>query len=189
MKKQFKILSVVALGLSLSIHGQEQSKDSVSALNEVVLYGLKVPQKEALIGKNITLLNEKDIQAYQGYSLAQLINTVSGISVQGAQLPMGNTQSIYARGGRSKQVLILIDGIRVADPYSASLSYDLRLLNLSNIKQIEVLKGASSAVYGSSASTVVIAITTKENQKNGLTLTSGIGSNQIAEDQNMQFNY
>jgi hypothetical protein len=51
MKKQFKILSVVALGLSLSIHGQEQSKDSVSALNEVVLYGLKVPQKEALIGK------------------------------------------------------------------------------------------------------------------------------------------
>lgn len=189
MKKLVKTLSAFALGLCLSVYGQEQPKDSVSALNEVVLYGLKVPQKEALIGKNITLFNEKDIQAYQGYSLAQLINTVSGISVQGAQLPMGNTQSIYARGGRSKQVLILIDGIRVADPYSASLSYDLRLLNLSNIKQIEVLKGASSAVYGSAASTVVIAITTKENQKSGFTLTSGIGSNQIAEDQNMQFNY
>lgn len=189
MKKQLKALSLVALGLSLSVSGQEQQKDSVSALDEVVLYGLKVPQKEALIGKNITVLNESDIQAYKGYSLAQLINTVSGITVHGAQLPMGNPQSVYARGGRSKQVLLLIDGIRVADPYSASLSYDLRLLDLSNIKQIELLKGASSAVYGSSASTVVIAITTKDQQQTALTLRSGLGSNQTAEDQNMKFYY
>ncbi len=188
MKNQFKTLSFIALGLCLSVYGQEQPKDSVAALDEVVLYGLKTPQKEALIGKNVSILKSSDLLAYQGYSVAQLINTVSGISIQGAQLSLGNTQSIYARGGRSKQVLILIDGVRVADPYSASLSYDLRLLNVSDIQQIEVLKGASSAVYGTSAATAVIAITTKKYQK-GFQLRTGVGTNATAERQKTAMNY
>lgn len=189
MKNLFKTMSFIALGLGLSVYGQEQPKDSVAALDEVVLYGLKTPQKEALIGKNVTVLKKTDLLAYQGYSVAQLINTVSGISIHGAQLSMGNTQSVYARGGRSKQVLILIDGVRVVDPYSASLSYDLRLLNVSDIQQIEVLKGASSAVYGTSAATAVIAITTKEHSKRGLQLRSGLGTNATAENQNTNLNY
>ena len=133
MKKPLKSLSILALGLSLTVLGQDLKNEPIAALDEVVLFGLKTPQKEGLIGKNITLLTEEDLISYRGYSLAQLLNTVSGLSIQGANLSMGNTQSIYARGGRAKQVLFLVDGIRVADPYSASLSYDLRLLDLSQI--------------------------------------------------------
>lgn len=181
--------SLIALGVSLSVFGQEQPKDSIAALDEVVLFGLKTPQKEALIGKNVRVLKAEELKAYNSYSVAQLINTVSGITVQGAQLSRGNTQSIYARGGRSKQVLILIDGVRVVDPYSASLSYDLRLLNVSDIQQIEVLKGASSAVYGTAAATAVIAITTKEHLNGALQLRSGLGTNATAEDQNTALNY
>jgi len=133
MKKPLKSLSILALGLSLTVLGQDLKNEPIAALDEVVLFGLKTPQKGGLIGKNITLLTEEDLISYRGYSLAQLLNTVSGLSIQGANLSMGNTQSIYARGGRAKQVLFLVDGIRVADPYSASLSYDLRLLDLSQI--------------------------------------------------------
>ena len=189
MKKPLKSLSILALGLSLTVLGQDLKNEPIAALDEVVLFGLKTPQKEGLIGKNITLLTEEDLVSYRGYSLAQLLNTVSGLSIQGANLSMGNTQSIYARGGRAKQVLFLVDGIRVADPYSASLSYDLRLLDLSQIKQIEVLKGASSALYGTSAATVVIAITTKEINQDSLNLTSGLGTNQTTNKQQWSVDY
>jgi vitamin B12 transporter len=42
-----------------------------------------------------------------------------------------------------------------------SLSYDLRLLPVEQIESIEIMKGASSTLYGSGAATGVINITLK----------------------------
>ncbi len=91
---------------------------------------------------------------------------MAGIEVNGSRGPQGGILSIYARGGRSKQALVIIDGIRVADPTSASLSYDLRLLDISQIESIKVIKGANSSLYGTNAGVVVIDISTKRLLKN-----------------------
>lgn len=164
--------------------------DSVQSLEEVVVTEFKKPAKEAYRGKQVQVLNEKDLEKFRGMSLGSLINTLSGMVVQGSQSPRGATQSIYARAGRSKQVLILVDGQRMADPYSASLSYDLRLLDVSVIEKIEVLKGANSTLYGTNAAAAVISIKTKREDKKPLQLVvnSQIGTQMTADKANYGLN-
>jgi len=59
------------------------------------------------------------------------------------------------------------------------------LLSVNQIKEIEILKGASSTLYGSGASTAVINITTKSASKEKISANfqSSIGSNQSQENQ------
>ena len=85
------------------------------------------------------------------------------------------------RGGRNNQVLILVDGVRVSDPSRISNDFDLNLLNLADIVSIEIVKGAASTLYGSSASTGVVNITTKKSSKKlSINLGSTIGTQQAA---------
>ena len=59
-------------------------------------------------------------------------------------------------------MLVILDGVRISDPNSAGLTFDLRLLDVSQIERIELLKGASSALYGTHAAVGVLSITTKK---------------------------
>lgn len=67
------------------------------------------------------------------------------------------------RGGRSGDILILINGVPVSDPSTLSNDYDLRLLNANAVEFIEVMKGGASTLYGSGASAGVINIKLKES--------------------------
>ncbi|QYS90392.1 TonB-dependent receptor [Flavobacterium covae] len=75
---------------------------------------------------------------------------------------------MFVRGGSTKQVLILIDGNPVVDASSISTTYDLRLLPVEQVESIEVLKGASSVLYGANAATAVINITLKKATDKGV---------------------
>ncbi len=93
---------------------------------------------------------------------------------------------VFARGGRGKQALVLIDGVRVSNPSTFSQEYDLRLLAPSTIASIEIIKGAASTLYGTNAATAVINITTKKSANKPIAgnFQSSIGTSQTAEDQN-----
>lgn len=72
---------------------------------------------------------------------------------------LGSVASFSIRGSSSEQVLFLLNGI----PLNSSLSggFDLNKINL-DIKQIEIVKGASSALYGANAAAGVVNIITPE---------------------------
>jgi vitamin B12 transporter len=50
----------------------------------------------------------------------------------------------------------MIDGVPVTDASGINLSHDLRLLPVDQIESIEIMKGASSTLYGSETTTGVI---------------------------------
>ena len=60
---------------------------------------------------------------------------------------------------------MLIDGVPLTDASQISNDYDLRLFNADQVESIEILKGASSTLYGSGAATAVINIKLKEASK------------------------
>ena len=64
--------------------------------------------------------------------------------------------------------MILIDGIPVTDASGISFEYDLRLLPAEQVESIEIMKGASSTLYGSGAATAVINITLKKAGKKSI---------------------
>ena len=73
---------------------------------------------------------------------------------------MGRSSSAFIRGAESDHTLVMIDGVRVNDPNVGS--FDLADLQVDSIEKIEIIRGASSAAYGSEAIGGVINIITKE---------------------------
>ncbi len=166
--------------------GQKNDSLPLQRLNEVVVSDSRFELKRAYSGKTVIKIGEEELQQSQGRSVAEIINTKSGLEISGSRGVQGSVLGVYARGGRGRQVLIVIDGVRVTDPSSFSGEYDLRLLTSANVASIEIIKGAASTLYGANAATATIIITTKKAspKKMALQITSSLGTNQTAEDQN-----
>uniref|UniRef100_UPI00404824F4 TonB-dependent receptor plug domain-containing protein n=1 Tax=Mariniflexile sp. TaxID=1979402 RepID=UPI00404824F4 len=76
----------------------------------------------------------------------------------------GGSEGIQLQGLDSQYTLILIDGVPLVGRSAGTL--DINRITVGNIKQIEIVKGASSSLYGSDALGGVINIIT-ETPKNG----------------------
>ena len=187
MYKRVVGISVAVLLMS-SVKGQERENDSIKTqmLDEVVVSDSRFELKRENSGKTIIKIDAEELQHNQGRSLAEIINKKSGIEIAGSRGREGTILGVFARGGRGRQVLVLLDGVRVSDPSSFSQEYDLRLLSAANIESVEILKGAASTLYGTNAATAVISITTKKisERKVALNVQSSRGTNQTSEDQN-----
>jgi vitamin B12 transporter len=77
----------------------------------------------------------------------------------------GQTVSIYLWGMDPKRTLTLIDGIRINDFTTPNISASYEHLLLDDVKQIEIIKGAQSGVWGADASAGVINIITREPEE------------------------
>jgi len=86
-----------------------------------------------------------------------LEHEVPGLDFNVEQTPLRPTMTF--QGMTSGYLLVLIDGERVGGESNGDIDYSM--LNLNNVDRIEVVKGASSALYGSNAIGGVINIITK----------------------------
>lgn len=156
------------------------------ALDEIVVTDSRFELKRENSGKTVIKISQQEIENNQGRSVSALINSKSGIQINGSRSNSGQNLGVYVRGGRNHQVLVLIDGIQVNDPSQLSGDYDFRLLNLNQIESIEINKGAASTLYGSGAASAVISITTKtaNTKKISAIISSSTGTNQTESDQN-----
>ena len=134
-------------------------------LNEVVVTATKFNLKKENTGKVIHVITQKQLQQNAGKTVIEILNTIAGIDVKGVNANASEPRSINIRGGRSRQVLVLIDGVPVTDQSAINQEFDLRLLAVNQIESIEILKGASSTLYGSGAATAVINVILKKATK------------------------
>ena len=194
---QLTILAVLcAIFSGTALAQQDQIKDSldldkkINYLDEVVLLDARIPLKRAQSGKPILRIDEEQIKRFNGRSLPELLSTQAGIEVVGNRLITGQNLRLAVRASANNQVLILVDGVRVADPSRIGNDFDLNFLSLNQISSIEILKGGASTLYGSSAAAAVINITTHKVTKNrqfNLSLTTG--TEQAQNESLNEFNY
>jgi len=192
MNTKRTIFGILCFGISVfgfaqilqTVIGTDSTK--VETLEEVVISDSRFKLKREHSGKVITKITQKDLQQAQGKTIAQIINETVGIEINGTKSNAAQNLSYFVRGGRNRQVLILIDGIAVTDASQIANDYDLRLLDADQVESIEILKGASSTLYGSGAATAVINIKLKEASKRIISANfkSSLGSNQSQNDSN-----
>ncbi|MGB5171449.1 MAG: TonB-dependent receptor plug domain-containing protein, partial [Eudoraea sp.] len=149
IKKRVLISALVFGFINLSL-AQEEGPMEIQELDEVVVSDSRFSLKRENSGKTVIQISQKELAQNQGKTVAEIINTKSGIEINGSRGREGEVLGVFPRGGRGRQVLILIDGVRVSDPSSFSQEYDLRLLNTAAIESIEIIKGAASTLYGMS---------------------------------------
>ena len=141
---------------------QDSLSFATKYLDEVVVLDSRLPLKRSQSGKTIVRIDQKQIERFNGRNLAELLDTQAGITVLGNRSITGQNLRMAIRGSNNYQVLILVDGVRVADPSRIDNDFDLNFLSLDQIDSIEILKGGASTLYGSAAAAAVINITTKK---------------------------
>lgn len=165
MQPKLSLCGLALLQMFFSFSQEESTTISETFLEEVVVVDSRFKIKRSQSGKTVIKISEKEVKNFRGRSLAELLQTYGGINVTGNRSAAGQNLGLSIRGGRNNQVLILIDGVRVSDPSRIENDFDLNFLNLADIVSIEIVKGAASTLYGSSASTGVVNITTKKSNK------------------------
>jgi vitamin B12 transporter len=166
-----KIVRISALCVLMTTCAFAQQKETISSQNElkeVVVSDSKFALPKEKSGKVITKITAEDLKKKAGQSIAVILSSVAGLEINGNQSVNGKNLGYYIRGGKNKQVLILIDGIPVNDASGISFEYDLRLLPVDQVESIEIMKGAASTLYGSGAATGVISITLKKSGKKAI---------------------
>ncbi|MFY0713084.1 TonB-dependent receptor [Seonamhaeicola sp. NFXS20] len=186
--KKTNVFGILCLGISMFGLAQEKQANSakVEQLDEVVITDSRFALKRENSGKTVIKITKKEIENNQGKTVAELINTKSGIEINGSRSVAGQNIGSYIRGGSNRQVLVLIDGVQINDPSAVSNDFDLRFLDLNSIESIEIIKGAASVLYGNAAATAVINITTKKASDNTISgsFLTVVGTNQTQDNQN-----
>jgi vitamin B12 transporter len=160
-KSKFGFSGLLIVSMLFVVIVQVVSQDSLS-VDDIVITGTRFAIPIEKSGKSIYKLSAEDISRQAGKSISDILNTVPGIQITGNYGTPGNNINYSSRGGKARQIVILIDGIPVSDPSGIESFYDLRLLSSDMIESIEVLKGGLSTLYGSGASTAVINIKLKD---------------------------
>ena len=135
------------------------------------------PQRASETPVNMTIITAEEIRQSGTRSLAQILARVPGLDI----LQTGST--VFDVGVRGYQqpfqprLLVLVDGRQVfIDDYSRTL-WDNIPVNIDDIRQIEVVKGAASALFGSNAAGGVVNIVTYSPlYDHNTTVTTGMGT-------------
>ena len=146
-------------------------------LDKIVVTATRTPTKTSNVIAQTRVIDSEELQRYQGQTVVDILKNQSGINIAQSG-GMGTISNFYMRGYDSKQVLVLIDGVRYSSISTGTPS--LNLLSADQIDRIEILYGASgSSIYGSDAMGGVIQIFTKGSnvEQSNVSTTVGYGSN------------
>ena len=105
-----------------------------------------------------TVIERAEIESTQARDLLELLRRHASVDLSRTGGP-GQSTSLFLRGTNSNQVLVLIDGVRVAS--SNQGSFDFAHLPLAQVERIEIVRGPRAAWWGSDAIGGVIQIFTR----------------------------
>ncbi len=150
-------------------------KEDDLGINEVVVTGSRTARPIKMSPVTTQVLGGKAL-VDAGYSNLQqaLQQETPGFNIQ--KVGFGN--EISMQGLDARHVLFLMDGERMTGDMAGNLDYER--FNLHAIDRVEIVKGASSTLYGSRAAGAVINLITKKTDK-PLSIDAGIRYGQMNE--------
>ncbi len=128
----------------------------------VVSIAAKHPQRITDTPSTTYLITEEEIRISGATNIPELLRMVPGFNVMATTASDFNVSS---RGGNqllANKLLILIDGRYVYQDMYGMVFWESLTVLLEDIKQIEIVKGPASALYGANAFSGVINIVTKD---------------------------
>ena len=151
-------LSMLAIGMSAQTLPPSAIRDTVELEPVVVTASLspKALKDAPVVTRLITL---HDIKITDATNIQDMLTQeIPGLEFG---LAMSQETSLNMSGFGGNAVLFLVDGERMAGETMDNVDYNR--MNLDNVGRIEIVKGASSALYGSNAVGGVVNIISREN--------------------------
>lgn len=152
-----------------------QSKDTLSGSAAVTVFtATKTERLLNNIAVPVQIIGQKTIQQAGSLRLSDILSEQTGLFMTN-----GFGTGVSMQGLNPDYTLILIDGEPLIGRTSGVL--DLKRITVGNIKQIEIVRGPSSSLYGSEAMAGVINIITDKPRKNSLNIGTRYGSYNTAD--------
>lgn len=173
-------LSRLALAIALAPTFAQAATPDTYQLSETVITANRSAQSRSDTPVATTVFTRADIERLQPGSVLDLIARAPGVQVTQSG-GRGSLSSLFIRGTKTAQNVVLVDGQRIADVSSGSPF--LELLDVGQIERVEILRGPRATLYGSDAIGGVVQIFTRRAARGErqASVQLGYGSNQTWE--------
>lgn len=148
--------SLCLLVFAVSPVAAQEPRDT-ARIDPVVVTATRTPLGRSTLPVAVTVISGDDLRIRGITTVADALQDVTSAYVAQAG-SQGATTSLFLRGGESKYVKVLIDGVPANDPGG---SFDFASLTTDNIERIEVVRGPASVIHGADAVTGVVHIITR----------------------------
>jgi iron complex outermembrane recepter protein len=147
--------------LSLSVCTYLFSQDSIIELNQISVTQTKQEEQNLTVASSTSKKDKNEIDLDQVIYQKDLLNSLSGVRIEQTSSGIGHTTAIRMPNGTSGYYLFMQDGIAVQS--SGFFNHNgLAYTSFENADNVEVLKGAGSALYGSDAVAATINVNSLE---------------------------
>lgn len=136
---------------------QQPMAAPVVVLDPIITTATKTPQRADEQPFTVDVVGQEELERKQPVNLEDILRDIPGVSTAGGSRATAQTPNIRGFGGQ--RVVTTIDGAR--QNFDAGHKGGV-FIEPDMLKQVEVLKGAGSALYGSGAIGGVLAMTTKD---------------------------
>ena len=146
-----KLTRVNVAVLTALATGFVHAESDVSLFDEVIVTANKYEESLSKTAGSVAVVDGDELRKRGATELYEALKDEPGVSVAGSS---GTAQNITIRGMSGNRVVVIKDGIAMSDGYGADDINDVaghNSFDLASVKQIEVIKGASSTSFGSGA--------------------------------------
>lgn len=130
---------------------------AVQTLDTVVVTGTRTERLSRESPVRTEVVSRDDIEVNHARDLKEALQYVPGLQLREIHGKSGS--EVWMQGLNADRVLILVDGMPVSPTTGSSV--DVTQLSLLDVERVEVVKGATSALYGSAAMGGVVNIITR----------------------------
>ncbi len=167
------ICSALAIGLGMSLAGPALAEERTEyKFDPVIVTAMREESTDLKTPAYVNVYDQEKLKATGATNLLDALKYTEGITYDGYGIQGHLYSSMIAKvviRGMDRGTVILLDGV----PTNLSGYYSLERIPLSNIERVEVVKGASSVLYGTAAMGGVINIITKKQVENSIELEQG----------------
>ena len=143
----------------------------------VVVSGSRSEQKLTDAPATMTVIGAQEIGKATSQNFAELLRSVPGLNLTQVSARDINVTSRAATGTLATGLLALLDGRSLYQDMFGFVMWDFLPVNLNEIKQVEVVRGPASAVWGANALYGVVNVITKSpREMQGTSATFGLGT-------------
>jgi outer membrane receptor protein involved in Fe transport len=143
---------------------------------QVVVTASKIEQQLVNAPATVSVVTSDVIQSTPATNYAELFRSVPGVNISQTSARDFNITMRGATGTLSTSQLALVDGRSIYLDFFGFIAWDLLPVNPNEVRQIEVIRGPASAVWGANALNGVINFiskTPRELAGNSLTISAG----------------
>lgn len=136
---------------------QEPSSRDILYSNQYFLSATRSLQKISRVTDNVEIIAREELDRWPVSDLDEALGLINGIVIQDdGNIGQVATAQIY--GSKPREVRVMIDGITFNATTTGGIA-DLSQIPLDMVEKIEIIKGASSSVWGSAMGGVINIVT------------------------------